>query len=368
MVSLLETKKTIEEILLQREEVIGVGADEQTQHIRVYVLEENATIPNIPKMMAGFPIDVISTPGFATISSDPDFRERRFRPVVGGVSAAHTNVTAGTLGAVIRDKKTGNKLFLSNNHVFSNTSSKTNSRAHIGDAIIQPSPSDGGTITDTIAKLYKWVPFIDGGTNIVDAALAMPVDQSIASPYILSDADLDVISINGIRSVTSPIKVKKYGRTSGADFGKIIDLNFTVAVDYDDGLTRNFVDQILVEIETRGGDSGAILLDEDNRAVGLVFAGGVDKKGKFYGVACKIKNVLAMLSDEEIDIMDGWSPSQAMMESPPQFETDAAIVDEPDTDPVEEPRAQDNTIRNVLIAGAGLAAVALWQHLNRREL
>jgi hypothetical protein len=361
VVSLLETKKTIEEILLQREEVIGIGADEQTQHIRVYVLEsDDGTIPDIPKMMAGFPIDVISTPGFATISSDPDFRERRFRPVVGGVSAAHTNVTAGTLGAVIRDKKTGNKLFLSNNHVFSNTSSKTNSRAHIGDAIIQPSPSDGGTITDTIAKLYKWVPFIDGGTNIVDAALAMPVDQSIASPYILSDADLDVISINGIRSVTSPIKVKKYGRTSGADFGKIIDLNFTVAVDYDDGLTRNFVDQILVEIETRGGDSGSILLDMDANAVGLVFAGGIDKSGTFYGVANKIKNVLSMLSDEEIDIMDGWSPSQAMMESPPQFEADAATV--------EEPRAQDNTIRNILIAGAGIAAAAVvWKELNTRE-
>lgn len=310
--------------------------------------------------MAGFDIEIIPIPGFITLS-DPDFRERRFRPVVGGISAAHTSVTAGTLGAVIRDKKSGNKLFLSNNHVFANTSTPTNFRAHIGDSIIQPSISDGGTSADTIATLYAFVPFSDEKTNLVDAALAMPIDQSIASPYILADDKLNTISINGIRSITSPIKVKKYGRTSGADWGEILDWNFTVAVDFDDGKTRNFVDQILVSIETRGGDSGAILLDSDNNAVGLVFAGGIDKKGNWYGVANKIRNVLAILSDGEIDIFDGWSRSQTMIDAPPQFEADAATAD--------EPIPEDNTFRNVLIAGTGLATAAiLWQHLNTHEL
>ena len=359
MTSILEAKKTIEEVLLQREEVIGVGISLDNQTIRVYVLEENATVPNIPKMMAGFPVEIVPIPGFVTLGSK-DYRTGRFRPVVGGVSAAHTSVSAGTIGSVIRDKKTGNKLFLSNNHVFANTCSKTNYRGHVGDAIIQPGSADGGTIADTVATLYKWVPFDDNKTNLVDAALAIPVNQSIASPYILADDNFRVISINGVRSITSPIKVKKYSRSSDADWGEVLDFNFTVAVDFDDGRTRNFVDQILVAIETRGGDSGSILLDSDNNAVGLVFAGGIDKNGKWYGVANKIRNVLAMFSDDEVDISDGWSPSHAMVESPPQFEVELASI--------EEPNAPDYTIRNILIVGAGLTAAAVaWKELNRRE-
>jgi hypothetical protein len=284
---------------------------------------------------------------------------------VGGVSASHTEVTAGTIGAVIRDKVSGNKLFLSNNHVFANTTSKTNYRGRVGDAIIQPSPSDGGTSADTIATLYSFIPFNDDKPNIVDAALAMPTNQNIASPYILSDDKLNVVSINGIRSVTSPIRVKKYSRTSDEDWGEVLDFNFTVAVDFDDFKTRNFVDQILVSIETRGGDSGSILLDEDNRAVGLVFAGGIDKTGRWFGVANKIRNVLAMLSDENTDISDGWSRTQSMMEPPPQFTAESASLEEFDIAPPEEPNP---TIRNILIVGAGLAAAAtVWQHLNTQE-
>ena len=361
MTTILETKKTIEEVLLQREEIIGVGISLDNQRIRVYVLQDeyDRTIPDIPKIMAGFPIEVIPIPGFAPLN-DPDYRTKRFRPVVGGVSAAHTGVSAGTVGAVIRDRKTGNKLFLSNNHVFANTSSKTNYRAREGDSIIQPGIADGGSISDTIATLYKWVPFNDKGTNIVDAALAMPISQDIASPYILSDENLNVISINGVRSITSHTKVKKYSRSSVEDWGNVLDYNFTVAVDFDDGLTRNFVDQILIAIETRGGDSGSILLDSDNNAVGLIFAGGVDTNGHWFGVANKIKNVLSMLSDEEIDIMDGWKPSDAMVEVPPVFEADTVSVD--------EPRAPDSTIRNILIVGAGVAAAAVaWKELNRLE-
>jgi hypothetical protein len=320
MASLLEVKKAIEEILLKRDDVIGIGTDDASQRLRVYVLEdEYDIIPDIPPMMSGFPVDVVPIPGFETIA-EPDYRTKRFRPVIGGVSAAHMGVTAGTLGAVIRDKKTGLKFFLSNNHTFANTATADNYRAAIGDLVIQPSVSDGGTAADVIATLYKYVPFVNDKTNLVDAALALPIDQQIASPYILADDKLNTIAISGIRAVDSLIEVKKYGRTSGADRGEVLDYNFTVAVDFDDGLTRNFVDQILISIETRGGDSGSILLDDSNRAVGLVFAGGIDKKGRFFGVANKIHNVLAMLSDEEIDLTDGWKSSDSMTEPPPHYE------------------------------------------------
>jgi hypothetical protein len=364
MSSLLEAKKAIEEVFIQREEVIGIGVDERTQHIKVYVLQDeyDRSVPDIPRMMSGYHIDIIPIPGFMPLNAST-FRSNRFRPVVGGVSAAHSKVSAGTIGSVIRDKNTGQKLLLSNNHVFANTTSRTNFRGHIGDHIYQPGSADGGTEADTVATLYKFIPFNDSGMNLVDAALAMPTSQDIVSPYILIDGKSNTTAIHGIRTITDHIAVKKYSRTSTVDWGKVLDWNFTVAVDFDDGRTRNFVDQILVEIETRGGDSGSMLLDENDNAVGLIFAGGVDKNGKWYGVANKIRNVLAMFADDDVDISDGWKPSDAMMETPPQFDMGAVAMD------LQEVPVQDNTMRNAIIAGAGMvAAAALWQHLNRREL
>jgi hypothetical protein len=361
MSSILEIKKTLEEVLLQRADVVGVGISADGQSINVYVLENGVAQSDIPRMMSGYPIRLLPIPGFQTLSTSDESREKRYRPVVGGVSAAHTEVTAGTIGAIIFDKVSGKKLFLGNNHVFANTCSTTNGRAHEGDSILQPGSVDGGTIADTIAYLYKWIPFDDKGKNIVDCALAMPVDQSYASPYILSDEKLNVIAVTGTRPVESQMRVKKYSRTSGADWGRVLDWNFTVAVDFDDNIPRTFVDQILIEIETRGGDSGSLLLDENNSAVGLVFAGGIDKSGKWYGVANKIQNVLAMLSDGEVDVSDGWSYARAMMEPKPTF--DMATME------VEKPPDTESGMFGILMTGVGVAAAAaLWQHLNRRKL
>ena len=306
------------------DEVVGVGIDEPNQHLRIYVLQEYCdNCDQIPRRISGYDVDIIPLPGLETLTSEQSYRSMRFRPAVGGVSAAHTGVTAGTIGAIIRDRNTGEKLLLSNNHVFANTSSTRNGRAGVGDPILQPSSMDSGTTSDIIATLYTWIPFDDDGENIVDAALARPINQNDVSPYILADEELNVIPIRGMKSVLSAIPVKKYSRTSGVDYGKVLDWNFTVMVDFDDNITRKFVDQILVDLETRGGDSGSLLLDGDNNAIGLIFAGGVDKNGNWFGVANKIRNVLAMFGDG-VDISNGWSSTDYMMESPPVYEPDTS--------------------------------------------
>lgn len=318
MTSLLETKKSIEGILLLREDVIGVGIDDDKQTIRVYVNREGIVkeLPELPPFMSGFPLEIIPIPGFAPVSGSA-FRSNRYRPVVGGVSASHTRVTAGTVGAVVVDKLSGRKLLLSNNHVFANADSIENKRANEGDLIIQPGVVDGGTLDDAVATLYRWIPFSDDKLNLVDAALALPLDQNMVSPYVLMNSHNDLVQIRGVKSVTSPIMVKKYSRTTDADRGRVVDWNFTVAVDYEDGTTRNFTDQILAEIETQGGDSGSILLDENNYAVGLVFAGGMDTNGKWFGVANKIRNVLAMFGDD-VDVSDGFTET-SVTEPKPNF-------------------------------------------------
>ena len=218
---------------------------------------------------------------------------------------------------------------------------------------------DGGTEADTVARLYKWIPFAPGDDlNIVDAALAMPLDQNDVSPYILINDFDDLIQVRGVRSVTSKIPVKKYSRTTDTDRGTVIDWDFTVAVDYEDGRTHNFTDQILIQIETEGGDSGSILLDEDNYAVGLVFAGGTDSSGQWFGVANKIRTVLAMFGGD-IDISEGLTET-SITEPKPQH----IVVTEMAT----ATSVQDNglPLQSIAIAGIGvIGAFAVWQHLNK---
>ena len=55
--------------------------------------------------------------------------------------------------------------------------------------------------------------------------------------------------------------------------GRISALDAVVEVDYG-GKTAIFRQQIVSDILSRGGDSGSLVVDERNRSVGLLFAGG----------------------------------------------------------------------------------------------
>jgi len=77
-----------------------------------------------------------------------------FRPIIpNGVSIGHFMVTAGTLGTIVHDRVTGDRLLLSNNHVFANSND-----AEIGDPILQPAAMDGGNVDEhTVARLERYV-------------------------------------------------------------------------------------------------------------------------------------------------------------------------------------------------------------------
>ena len=82
----------------------------------------------------------------------------RYRPVIpSGVTMGHYQITAGTLGAVVRDRTSGERFLLSNNHVFANSND-----AQVGDSILQPSPLDGGLDpSDVVARLERFIPLRD---------------------------------------------------------------------------------------------------------------------------------------------------------------------------------------------------------------
>ena len=98
-------------------------------------LSQLAAKDRIPAEVDGVPTDVVATGTLRALQAPTG----RFRPAPGGVSIGHRDITAGTLGCLVR--KGGVTYILSNNHVLANSNA-----ASPGDPILQPGPYDGGTV------------------------------------------------------------------------------------------------------------------------------------------------------------------------------------------------------------------------------
>jgi hypothetical protein len=212
---------------------------------------------------------------------------KRVRPAKGGYSVGHYKITAGTIGTCVYDILPGGSVsppkhgigtpskyyILSNNHVLANCNN-----ALIGDPILQPGPSDSGTLPDDkIASLNRFVPItfepptpLAQHNNLVDAAVAEGE---------FADLDREIYWNGSIRGwklkskVSVGSAVKKVGRTSNLSSGKVTAIKATVDVSYGGGLVARFKDQFVTTNISAGGDSGSLVTTLDNIAVGLLFAG-----------------------------------------------------------------------------------------------
>jgi hypothetical protein len=208
----------------------------------------------------------------------------RMRPARSGVSIGHRDITAGTLGGLVRDAETGDVVILSNNHVLANAND-----ADLGDPVLQPGPADGGVDPDDrIAMLSGFVAldFSDAAENRVDAAIATPID---ADDLLFDTIDIGPSTPGEARDVEEADLgryVHKTGRTTSHTQGFIQAVFGTIRVSYDLMRTAAFVDQIIVsqspaeEDFSDGGDSGSLVYDAENRCVGLLFAGSPGSDGE----------------------------------------------------------------------------------------
>jgi len=126
------------------------------------------------------------------------------------------------------------------------------------------------------------------GINLVDCALAKPIKQE--------DIDDRILGIDSVlEEITEPelnMKLKKSGRTTAVTLPIITQDDVTVDVDMGEGRKARFEDQFIAEGPhcARPGDSGSLVLTEDGKRVGLLFAGAPDML-----VANKYSNVKALL-------------------------------------------------------------------------
>jgi hypothetical protein len=304
-------KETHKEAILAKPNVVGVGTGykvsrgQRTDELCVVVLvrqkvPEAGLHPQalVPQEVGGVATDVVQVGDLRAFQARTD----RWRPAPGGVSIGHYQVTAGTFATVVRDRASGDRLILSNNHVLANSNA-----ASPGDPILQPGAADGGQVADdTIARLERFCPIQFSvspptcpvwmgvadvasalarllgakhrlqafqsdpqASNLADAAVARPLDDTA-----ILDEILEIGVVNGTAPATLGMAVRKSGRTTGLTSGEITVLDATVDVSYGPFQIARFEGQIVSGPMSSPGDSGSLLVAGDSQlAVGLLFAG-----------------------------------------------------------------------------------------------
>ena len=248
------------------------------------VLIERSDIAGVPPALDGVPVK-LQVSGRIMAFSDPTKRQR---PAPTGFSVGHPAITAGTIGAGVRDAL-GRVYILSNNHVLANSNGAT-----IGDPSLQPGPFDGGTAADQIATLsdFQTITFTSTANNTMDAAVALssevmldnatPSDDGYGMPNATIYGDANGDGVFDDRNALLGLNVQKYGRTTRLTHGQITGVNATVTVCYEvSGFectkSARFVDQILIAPGpfSGGGDSGSLIVTDDGnlQPVALLFAG-----------------------------------------------------------------------------------------------
>ena len=235
-------------------------------------------------------------------------RDRFPRPVPIGVSVGTTTLSycfAGTMGCRVKlvdltNNSVVSRHTLSNNHVYAEENAGL-----IGvDGILQPGTLDNNCTldpNDVIGVLEDFVPIkFNGSANSVDAAIA----SASASDVGVSTPNEGWGTPSGQTVAAFPGQVvQKYGRTTAYTEGTVDSINVTVNVGYDNG-TALFQDQIIIRGRRQrgkryvsasfsdGGDSGSLIVDGNNNAVGLLFAGN-----STVTIANPINDVLDAFSD-----------------------------------------------------------------------
>lgn len=259
----------------------------------------------IPKTIRNIATDVIETGEIEALGLD---RRLALRPVRPGVSLGHSDGTTGTLACIVR--RGDQQFILSNNHVIARLN-----EAKLGDSILQPGAADGGTSLDTIGQLAMYAPvrfleqlpiteadasaqsteaqgcsgwlrlLLDALSSLGRPTAAPPapdvlpdnhVDAALVTPLGNILLDPNIIDIGGPPAGTIEpqlgMRVVKSGRTTGLTEARIVQIDVTVNVKYGDQMAR-FTNQIMTTPFSQPGDSGALVLDFERRAVGLLFSG-----------------------------------------------------------------------------------------------
>lgn len=270
-------KRAVEDIAL------GVTDDTEGANAKLAILVQNRN-----KVHSAVVEEIVSAAkGEAAVlyigRQKPLWTTTRNDPLRLGCSISPTTVPyAGTFGCFCKDNLTGVECVLSNNHVLADVN-----RVPVSTTVMQPGARDGGKPgDDDIAELLRFVPIQFGGfPNRVDAAVASLTAHGRAEErgtlFDSSETPSAVLTLQpGSPAEAVPgMTVLKTGRTTRHTRGRVLAVNVNnYLVDVGVGIAR-FDGQVAIETDAppqpfgRPGDSGSLIVDDQGRPVGLLFAG-----------------------------------------------------------------------------------------------
>lgn len=217
-------------------------------------------------------------------------------PIHGGV-AVYTKIPnsgirhIGTLSGIVADKSSGKRYLLSNQHVFfpPETKGKT------GFAVYQTGDSSK-SIAKTAKKKEVKNPWpapmktkdLEALGNYNDSGLA---ESTVPVSFIVNNLGRQLSAVTPKKGM----RIKMYGRTSKLQRGVITEPNATtIFAAGKDSKGKDLVSArkgiIYADIQTAPGDSGSLVMTEDNHVVGIHYA---RSKGTMFGEGGKASIIRA---------------------------------------------------------------------------
>ena len=306
--NILDISQNYYKYLINLENVNGVGVGyKYINNINIlepciHVLVEKKVDKNylsknnlVPKTYMGVKTDIIEVGETQTLSSGA--LPQKFRPLKGGASISSVaSSETGTLGCIVKKAKLDyfQYFILTNNHVVTDLN-----KTPIGTPIIQPGFICGGSFPeDTIGRLKDFVPikFIDDGNgtipeNYVDAAIV-----KIYNKALISDEIHVIGNLKGINTAKLNETVVKVGFMTAQSLGKIDTLGLTQTINIASKKLALFKNQIRAKLTLNAGDSGSIVINNNDEAVGLLFAGNFEKRQAY------INDINTVLSKFNVEI------------------------------------------------------------------
>lgn len=307
------------------------GAFTQDFSYRVYVSakqDDAALGPGaIPKMINGIKTDVL-TPLKIRSDSDVCGTERRtlskHRPLMAGIAISTDSTSYGTLGWFGTLDADNTPVLLTNKHVLYNdvnevtTENKKTAQPQLGrvSSCCCCECGSDNVIGESLIGIRDHSPMT---STSVDTAIAR-IDEASAQDLlfeITNDSTDEVLTVSGTAAAVVGDEVRKIGARSGFTRGSVIHIGDMAAAPTDpDGTTINVrtgqvliipVDDETYEVEnddtgdcmiafSNSGDSGAVILNEDDKIIALNWGGNREDYSVALTIANNIQNVLDALS------------------------------------------------------------------------
>ncbi|HXI82566.1 MAG TPA: hypothetical protein VNL17_00590 [Verrucomicrobiae bacterium] len=286
--------------ILAGQGVFGVGVGETNGTLAITVLVDSTNrAAQLPTTLDEFPVTVQAV---GTVHALPctglNPQSAYPLPIPLGVSAGNILLfdsgaccASGTIGFKVRDNSSGRVGWISNNHVVGHGTDGCPSTAPIGTVQYQPGAVDNNCgAAQNIGVLNRTVPITFGGAaNLVDCGFVQSSDSAISANILNLGSQVN----NVVPAFVGQV-VQKNGRTSNCTQGTVTAVNLTVNIDYSESAPcatscgiATFNNQIMVAPSAPSsafgapGDSGSPIVDANNNAVGLLFAG--DSSGNAFG-------------------------------------------------------------------------------------